>query len=497
MNITKSTFTGNSAPANGGAIFFNDSATQTAVGALTLSYNRIAGNTAAAGSGLFHACGTTTAERNWWGCNSGPAAAPCNVVAGNADFTPWIVLTHTASPSTIGTGQAATLTAGFLKNSDGSTNAAGDLGALAGVPVTFGSAVLGTISGAQTTIQANGAATATYTAGSTPGAGSAAATVDSATATANLTINRPATTVVAISRSGTSPTNAASVAWTVTFADAVGGLSAGNFSLAATGLAGASIANVSGSGTTWTVTANSGAGAGSLGLNLVNDTGLDKGPSNLPFTGEVYTVDTAPPDTTLTAYPLNPSTSTVAVFAFVGTDTGSGVAGFQCSLDSAAFVACTSSQSYSNLADGSHTFQVRAVDNLGNVDPTPASYAWVVDSSPPDTTIDSQPANPSSSSSATFAFSGSDSGSGVAGFQCSLDNSAFAACTSPQSYSSLADGSHTFQVRAVDAAGNVDPTPASFTWTRRRNAPQRDDQPGGEPGRPDLGEPHPLHGRVQ
>ena len=188
VNITKSTFTGNSAAANGGAIFFNDSATQAAVATLTMSYNRIAGNTAAAGSGLFHASGTATAERNWWGCNSGPAAAPCNVVAGNADFTPWIVLTHTANPSTVGTGQAATLTADFLKNSDGSTNVAGDLGALAGVPVTFGSAVLGTISAAQATIQANGAATATYTAGATPGAGSAAATVDSATATANLTL---------------------------------------------------------------------------------------------------------------------------------------------------------------------------------------------------------------------------------------------------------------------------------------------------------------------
>ena len=227
------------------------------VGTLALSYNRIIGNTATAGSGLFRASGTATAQKNWWGCNGGPSAAPCDRVTGAASFIPWIVLSHTASPDTINTGQPATLTAGFLTNSDGSANTSGSLGALAGVPVSFNNAVLGTLSAAQSAIQANGTATATYTTGATAGAGSAAATVDSATVTATLTINQPpSTAVTSITRSGPSPTNSTTVAWTVVFVSPVTGLSAPNFSLVPpAGVVSASITGVSGSGTSWTVTA--------------------------------------------------------------------------------------------------------------------------------------------------------------------------------------------------------------------------------------------------
>ena len=226
---------------------------------------------------------------------------------------------------------------------------------------------------------------------------------------------------------------------------------------------------MSGSGTSWTVIANSG-GDGAIGLNLVNATGLDKALTNLPFTGEVYTVDTSAPDTQIDSGPLTPSASSSVTFTFSGMDAGAAVTAFQCSIDGAAYVACTSPQTYSDLANGSHGFQVRAVDAAGNVDPAPATYSWVVnvivpDTTPPDTTIDSFPPDPSVTDTVTFTFSGADSGSGIAGFECSLDGAAFAACTSPQSYSGLAGGSHTFQVRAVDVVGNVDPTPADYTWT--------------------------------
>ncbi len=466
VTISGSTFTGNSAAANGGAIYFNDSATEAAVAVLGLSYSRIIGNTAAgAGSGLYRAGGTAAAQKNWWGCNAGPSAAPCDLVAGSASYTPWIVLSHTAAPTTINTGQSATLTASFLKNSDGSANTAGSLGALAGVPVSFSSPVLGTLSAAQTAIQANGTAIATYTAGATPGAGSAAAAVDSATVTANLTINQaPSTSVLSITRSGGSPTNSVIVAWTVVFGDPITGLSAANFSLVPAGPVGASITGVSGSGTTWTVTANAGCCDGTVGLNLVNATGLDKALSNLPFTGEIYTIDTNVPDTQIDSGPATPINSTSATFTFSGFDGPNSVTTFNCSLDGAGFGVCTSPQTYSGLVDGSHSFQVRAVDAAGNVDPTPAAYGWIVDTSAPDTQIDSGPLTPSSRTVATFTFSGFDAGVSVTTFDCSLDGAAFTICASPQTYSGLADGSHSFQVRAVDLAGNVDPTPATYGW---------------------------------
>lgn len=468
VTITKNVFTGNSAANNGGAISFaDDSAAGSPVGSLTATFNRIVGNTATAGGGVSQVSGTVSAENNWWGCNVGPAAAPCDSTAGTVDSEPRLLLAHTANPASIGAGSTSTLTASFLTNSAGNPVAASDLSAIAGTAVTFGSAVLGAISSPQATIQSSGTATATYTAGSTAGAGSASATVDGETVAAAITITRPASTVVSIVRAAASPSAGPSLSWTVTLADPISGLTASNFSLAISALSGSLISSVTPSGTAptavWTVAADVGTGTGTLGLNLANDTDVSRSLGVLPFTGEVYAVDTVSPDTSITANPANPSNSAAASFSFSGTDSG-GLSGFECKIDAGAFAACTSPQSYPSLSNGSHTFAVRAIDSVGNVDPTPASFTWTIDTTAPDTSITANPANPTNSAAAAFSFSGSDAG-GVASLECKLDAGAFVPCTSPQSYSTLTDGSHTFQVRAIDTAGNVDATPASFTWT--------------------------------
>ncbi|MCL4859476.1 MAG: HYR domain-containing protein, partial [Caldilineaceae bacterium] len=178
-----------------------------------------------------------------------------------------------------------------------------------------------------------------------------------------------------------------------------------------------------------------------------------------------WVVDTTAPNTFLDSAPPDPDNNTTANFEFSGTDSGSGVVSFECKLDGDAFAPCSSPASYTSLGEGPHTFQVRAIDAAGNVDPTPATYTWVVDITPPETFVDSGPPDPDNSTTANFVFSGTDSGSGVASFECKLDAGAFAPCTSGQPFPGLGDGSHTFQVRAIDAAGNVDPTPATHTWT--------------------------------
>ncbi|MGI0024772.1 MAG: hypothetical protein ACREA4_06455, partial [Nitrososphaera sp.] len=97
-----------------------------------------------------------------------------------------------------------------------------------------------------------------------------------------------------------------------------------------------------------------------------------------------------------------------------------------------------------------------------HLDPFGTVTVVVIDTIPPETTIDSGPANPTASQSAIFAFSSNEAGST---FECSLDGGAFAACTSPTEYTGLAVGDHTFEVRATDASSNTDATPASFAWT--------------------------------
>ncbi len=83
------------------------------------------------------------------------------------------------------------------------------------------------------------------------------------------------------------------------------------------------------------------------------------------------------------------------------------------------------------------------------------------DTTPPNTTITSGPGGTISNSSPSFGFSSSEAGST---FQCRLDSSTWSACSSPRSYSNVLDGQHTFRVRATDAAGNTDTTPATRSF---------------------------------
>jgi hypothetical protein len=90
------------------------------------------------------------------------------------------------------------------------------------------------------------------------------------------------------------------------------------------------------------------------------------------------------------------------------------------------------------------------------------SAMFTVDNIAPITTITSQPSNPTNTTSASFSFSSNEAGST---FECKLDGGNYAVCTSPQLYDSLASNeTHTFSVRATDAAGNTDASPPTYSW---------------------------------
>jgi hypothetical protein len=173
------------------------------------------------------------------------------------------------------------------------------------------------------------------------------------------------------------------------------------------------------------------------------------------------------PDTSITGNPLAATTSTAATFTFAGVDDVTPAANltFQCQLDvpvTSSWTACANPRSYTGLAQGSHTFRVRAVDAAQNADPTPAAYTWTIDQTAPETLISDGPGASTGSTSASFQFNSPEPG---VAFQCQLDTGSWAACTTPKAYSGLSVGSHTFKVRAVDAAGNQDLSPATYPWT--------------------------------
>ncbi len=193
----------------------------------------------------------------------------------------------------------------------------------------------------------------------------------------------------------------------------------------------------------------------------VNASGPDPTPASY-----TWTVDTTPPVATIDTHPLDPSPGATAQFTYhAQNEPGSS---FKCSLDGALPSTCpTSGTTYHGLADGQHAFTVEATDGAGNEQLTPTEFTWTVDNSlldttPPQTTIESGPPDPSESSSASFTYASNEPGSS---FECSLDGAPFASCPPGGiSYSGLGDGPHSFQVRATDPSANTDQTPAGYSF---------------------------------
>ena len=216
----------------------------------------------------------------------------------------------------------------------------------------------------------------------------------------------------------------------------------------------------------------------------------DANPTNNEASAQTPIGNQIPPETTIDSGPANGATTndSTPTFGFSSSEAGST---FQCRVDTASFASCTTPKTLATLSDGSHTFEVKATDAAGEVDLTPASRTFTVDATAPNTTIDEGPANGSTTndSTPTFSFSSSETGSTL---QCRVDTASFASCTSPKTLSTLSDGSHTFEVKATDAAGNTDLTPASRTFTVDATAPNTTIS-GGPADGATIGSPTPTY----
>lgn len=163
------------------------------------------------------------------------------------------------------------------------------------------------------------------------------------------------------------------------------------------------------------------------------------------------------PTAEITAAPSGFLPTREAVLAF---RTSTNEAQLECSLDGAAWSACASPLSYQDLADGEHSFSVRATHG-GLGDPRPASVQWTVESTPPPApTIVSATSSPTPPADAVFQFGDLMASDAL---ECRLDRGGWRPCTALTEFAGLAEGGHELQVRQVNRAG-VASSVTGYTW---------------------------------
>lgn len=243
----------------------------------------------------------------------------------------------------------------------------------------------------------------------------------------------------------------------------------------------------SGCDVTWTPSASSTRTDVISATTLPSSAGLAG--STAETTVEVTVPDTRPPTSTITlsapdglggAYRAGAHVTVTAVDPDGGT-----VAATRCVVDPPAApvsfddlpAGCPFTGSGSGVtAEGDHAVYVASVDAAGNRE-APTSRTFRVDRTAPATTITSGPSGQytpgpldlrgaaapvTDDTTPTFGIASSE---GPSTFECRVDAETFVLCTSPHTTRALAPGRHTFSARAIDAAGNVDDTPATLAFT--------------------------------
>lgn len=175
--ISGSTFKSNIANSMGGAIYNGGKVTARfcrIVGNKILVYDPASQREVYALEDIYKYGGSADFRYNWWGSNAGPSKG--RVVG--ATVTPWLVLTLSASPTTVKARGTSTITAKLLYDSNGVYHSPTGGHVPDGIPVGF-TTKFGTIGSQSTTV--NGIAKSTLKAGSTGGVVKVSAKVDSQT----------------------------------------------------------------------------------------------------------------------------------------------------------------------------------------------------------------------------------------------------------------------------------------------------------------------------
>ena len=196
----------------------------------------------------------------------------------------------------------------------------------------------------------------------------------------------------------------------------------------------------------WT---GSGDGPHSLSVIAVDAAGNESQPASASWT--VDTIAPAKPvlgDLTNSNFKSNINDQS---FSITPSEDGGRV---ECKLGEGPWEPCFDRTKYDaqNIADGHYVVRVRQIDAAGNESETATTADWVIDTVAPDApVIEGAPFIYSKTHSNSISFSG-EAG---ATFECSVDSSAWAPCSSPLELNNVADGNHSVNIRATDSASNV------------------------------------------
>jgi hypothetical protein len=182
-----------------------------------------------------------------------------------------------------------------------------------------------------------------------------------------------------------------------------------------------------------------------------------------------FVAETTPPQASITAGPSRFTKDSTPGFSFASNEAGST---FVCRVDSSAFKPCRSPYTTPMLSNGNHIFFVRAIDAPGNESQIVWRYFTVDTQAPPAPRITDTDPNSPANDNAPEVKGSAQGGTTVRLFKTAgctggttVALGSAAKFASPGITASVPDNTTTaFRARATDAAGNVSPCSAAFTY---------------------------------